>query len=255
MNSDTQATLIKIAAVAASATRWIGALAASEGLYIPAEWLGWWRVLSFIMAAAMAVVEAFAFSYALRAWRYMRPDSPQARRMMELIILAAVTFIAVMTPSIVAYVQHVEIDDVLAGLGLWVWGAAVTLSTIVVLMTVGYAQGRMNTEPSKNSVKAGQVTVSSNTSGLTPEVSSTVVVDVQPSPIEQARSVKAERDAATKAAALNTLAEHLNSHPDAPVADLSRLVGRSRTTVYSYLDELAAAGRIHRNGHDADQPA
>ena len=143
MNSEQQATAIKVAAVVASATRWVGALAASEGLYIPAEWLGGWRILSFVMAAAMAVVEALAFSYALRAWRYMRPDSPQAGRMMGLIVLAAVTFVAVMTPSIVAYVQHTEIDHVLAGFGLWLWGVAVTLSTIVVLMMVGYAQGRM----------------------------------------------------------------------------------------------------------------
>lgn len=145
MNSDRQANAIKIAAVLASATRWIGALAASEGLYIPTEWIPAWRVLSFIMAGAMAVVEALAFSYALRAWRYMRPDSPQARRMMALIALAAITFVGVMTPSIVAYVQHTEIDKVLSGFGLWLWGAAVTLSTVVVLAMVGYAQGRMAT--------------------------------------------------------------------------------------------------------------
>lgn len=142
MNNERQATLIKLAAVMASATRWIGALAASEGLYVPPEWMDWWRVLSFGMAASMAVVEAWAFAYALRAWRYMRPDSPQSKRLMELIVLAMVTFIAVMSPSIVSYVQHVEIDQVLFGAGLWIWGVAVTMSTISILMVVGYAQGR-----------------------------------------------------------------------------------------------------------------
>jgi hypothetical protein len=149
MHSEQQASAIKVAAVVASATRWVGALAASEGLYVPLEWQGWWRVLSFVMAGAMAVVEALAFSYALRAWRYMRPDSPQARRMMGLIVLAAVTFVAVMTPSIVAYVQHTEIDQVLFGVGLWLWGVAVTLSTVVVLGMVGYAQGRMTAPNTK----------------------------------------------------------------------------------------------------------
>ncbi len=153
MNSEKQANLIKVAAVVSSATRWIGALAASEGLYVPAEWIPAWRVLSFVMAGAMAAVEAMAFSYALRAWRYMRPDSPQAKRMMGLIVLAAATFVAVMTPSIVAYVQHTEIDQVLFGVGLWVWGVAVTLSTIVVLMMVGYAQGRM-AAPAASNTKA-----------------------------------------------------------------------------------------------------
>jgi len=52
----------------------------------------------------------------------------------------------------------------------------------------------------------------------------------------------------TRQATLDTLVNILVDSPDAGVTDLSRRVGRSRTAVYGYLDELESAGRIRRNG-------
>ena len=69
-----------------------------------------------------------------------------------------------------------------------------------------------------------------------------------PMPIDAARAVKGDTDAATKAAAIDTLIGHLTDHPDATVTQLAKLIGKSRPTVYNYLDELEAAGRLHRNG-------
>jgi len=86
----------------------------------------------------------------------------------------------------------------------------------------------------RESVKVGQS-----------EVSSTAGIDI-------ARGVKAEQDAHAKATALDTLAGHLDTNPDTSIAELSRLIGRSRTTVYTYLSELEAAGRIRRNGNGGE---
>jgi hypothetical protein len=83
----------------------------------------------------------------------------------------------------------------------------------------------------RDRVKAGQF-----------EVSNTTAMDT-------ARAVKAEQDAHAKATALDTLAGYLDANPDTPVAELARMIGRSRTTVYSYLGELEAAGRVRRNGN------
>ena len=80
------------------------------------------------------------------------------------------------------------------------------------------------------------------------EVSSTTTFNTTAEQAARARAVKAEQDAHAKATALDTLAGHLDANPDTPVAELSRLIGRSRTTVYTYLSELEAAGRIRRNG-------
>ena len=142
MTSEQQANLIKVGAVITAAPRWVSALIVSEGLTMPAEWLGWWRVLSFAMAAAMAFVEAFAFAYILRAWREARPDSAQAKRLMWLIVLSALCFIAVMAPNVYASAQGVPLASVLSGWPLAIWSVAVAASTILIVASVGYAQRR-----------------------------------------------------------------------------------------------------------------
>jgi hypothetical protein len=52
-----------------------------------------------------------------------------------------------------------------------------------------------------------------------------------------------------KVAALNALVAYLADHPGASLAKAGRAIGRSKTTVAGYLDELEAAGRISRNGN------
>lgn len=87
---------------------------------------------------------------------------------------------------------------------------------------------------------------------VTPEPSSDVSSESESNrslvTIGQGRAVKGDTDNAAKAAALDILIEHLSNHPDATVTELARLVSRSRQTVYNYLDELEAAGKVHRNG-------
>lgn len=58
-------------------------------------------------------------------------------------------------------------------------------------------------------------------------------------------TVKAD---AGKAQAIDALIVYATGKPDASVAELARAIGRSRETVYKYLDELEQAGRLHRNG-------
>ncbi len=54
--------------------------------------------------------------------------------------------------------------------------------------------------------------------------------------------------ASTKSAILDTLVDILVDNPGTGVTALARQVGRSRTAVYGYLDELAAVGRVRKNG-------
>jgi predicted transcriptional regulator len=54
--------------------------------------------------------------------------------------------------------------------------------------------------------------------------------------------------AASKTAAMDALTAYLDEHPDASLSQAGQAIGRSKTTVASYLDELEAAGVIHRNG-------
>ena len=97
-------------------------------------------------------------------------------------------------------------------------------------------------------VKPGPVEVVAVTPEVSSEVSNTAEVDTAIVTIGQARAVKSDNDAQAKAAALDMLVLHLTDHPDATVSELARLISRSRQTVYNYLDELEAAGKVHRNG-------
>jgi DNA-binding IclR family transcriptional regulator len=40
----------------------------------------------------------------------------------------------------------------------------------------------------------------------------------------------------------------LSRNPAATPPEIAMLIGKSRQTVYDYLDELEAAGKLHRNG-------
>ena len=135
MNDERQATLIKIAAVAVAAPRWIGALLEAEGVPLPAEWRPGWVIFSAICAAGMALVEAGAFAYCLRSWRGM---SGRSANIMALMIGAsAVTFVIVLSPYIASNVSKIGMSTLLAGWALLAWSVAVALSTILIIASVG----------------------------------------------------------------------------------------------------------------------
>jgi hypothetical protein len=145
MNDEHWATVIKIAAVAVAAPRWIGALLEAEGVPLPAEWRGWRVIFSAVCAAGMALVEAGAFAYCLRAWRGMTGRSANVMALM--IGASAVTFVIVLSPYIAANVAKVTMSALLTGGALLVWSVAVALSTILIIASVGYAQKRPLTRP------------------------------------------------------------------------------------------------------------
>ena len=140
MNEERWATVIKIAAVAVAAPRWIGALLEAEGVPLPPEWRVWWVIFSAICAAGMALVEAGAFAYCLRSWRGMTGRSANVMALM--IGGSAVTFIVVLSPYIAANVSKVGMSKLLIGGWLLAWSVAVALSTILIIASVGYAQKR-----------------------------------------------------------------------------------------------------------------
>jgi hypothetical protein len=140
MNDEHWATVIKVAAVAVAAPRWIGALLEAEGVPLPVEWRGWWVIFSAVCAAGMALVEAGAFAYCLRSWRGMTGRSANVMALM--IGASAVTFVIVLSPYIAANVSKTGMSNLLVGGWLLVWSVAVALSTILIIASVGYAQKR-----------------------------------------------------------------------------------------------------------------
>ena len=138
MESDRVANWIKVGAVATAIPRWVVALLASEGFVLPSTWLFWWVPLSAIMSAAMALVEGLAFMYLFNRWGEMRE---KGRNLLILAGIAAVSFIAVLTPSIAASVRGVKMGTLItSNEALYLWSMAVAASTISIVVAVGYAQ-------------------------------------------------------------------------------------------------------------------
>lgn len=142
-----------------------------------------------------------------------------------------------------------QLDIVQAVVSLAATGL-ISLVTFALAELVGQdvsAAVKVSKKPS--GVSAGSaVTVPVLTSDVSSEVSNAAELDTSIVTIGQARAVKVDSDAQAKAAALDILIGHLSSNPHATVTELAKLIGRSRQTVYNYLDELEAAGKVHRNG-------
>jgi hypothetical protein len=136
---DRQADIIKISAVLTAIPRWTGALLEAEGVPIPPEWLGWWRILSAVLSVGMAVTEAFAVSYVLNAWRNQHDKN--SWRLIALAICALCVFTVVLAPYVAANVRGMRLPDVLgSGWLWWAWSVSVAASTGVVVGATGYAQ-------------------------------------------------------------------------------------------------------------------
>lgn len=149
MKSDRQATIIVIAAIVVSAPRWAVALLAAEGFALPGDWLRWWIPVSAAMSVGMAVVEGLAFSYVFTAWRNMKAKDRERNDMLLWLALgSAAVFVAVLAPSIGASVRGVRLGEILANSwGLFGWASMVALSTIAIVVSVGFAQKENNQAP------------------------------------------------------------------------------------------------------------
>jgi hypothetical protein len=143
MNDELWATVIKIAAVAVAAPRWIGALLEAEGVPLSTEWRGWCVIFSAVCATGMALVEVGAFAYCLRSWRGMTGRSANVVALM--IGASAMTFVVVLSPYIAANVSKQSMSALLTGGWLFTWSVVVALSTILIIASMGYAQKRPTT--------------------------------------------------------------------------------------------------------------
>lgn len=147
MEKDWKADTIVIAAIAVAITRWVAALLPSEGMTIPDTW-SWWLPLSAILSATMAIVEGLAFSYVFAAWRNKSTKDHRADNLLWMALGSAAAFVVVLAPSIAANVRGVLLSEMLvSSVSLYLWSTAVALSTILIVVSVGFAQKENNQKP------------------------------------------------------------------------------------------------------------
>lgn len=170
--------IIKIAAVITASPRWAGALMAAEGVPVPPSWLPAWRLAALICSVGMAVVEAFAFAFILKARR--EQSDRKARWLDVLTVLCLVDFAAILAPYVVANVSSQTLGDVLSPVLLWVWSLAVAASTILVVASVGFAQRetRRRTATSKAAASQSSAADTTDTTAATDTDTFAAVCDV-----------------------------------------------------------------------------
>lgn len=138
--------IIITAAILTSMPRWIIALLAGEGILVPAEWKSLWIVISALLAASMAVVEGFAFAYIFQAWRAQ--SGKAADTLLWLAIASAVAFVFTLSPSMAASVRGITMDEFMQNdIVLLLWTTSVALSTILIVVAVGYSEKVVNVDP------------------------------------------------------------------------------------------------------------
>lgn len=137
-----EVTLIEIGVVMSAVTRWMFAIAASEGAYVSEAFRPAWDVLVFVLAGAMALVEGMGIKYSFDAWAKTR-----SKMLISLIVLAALSFVMVLGPGVVASSTDRRIDVVLDSPSLWVWSTAVALSTMFLLGAVAYGKAEVESKP------------------------------------------------------------------------------------------------------------
>ena len=147
MKSPSQADLIKVGAVLTTAPRWVGISLIADGVPIPPSWLGWWRIITAVGSAGMAVTEALAISYMLNSWRNQR-TLKGAWLLILFAVLTLATYTIALAPYPAANVRDVTVASVLENNAVWLlWAAAVASSTGVTVLGVGYAQRPPRKQP------------------------------------------------------------------------------------------------------------
>lgn len=138
-------TIITIAAIITAAPRLVVAMMRSEGLSIPPSWNETWTIISIFLSIGMAILEGLAFGVVFNAWRREK-NKTRSVILIALAIFSALMFVGMVAPSVVASVKNVNIEKVFDqwGILLWAWATCVSLSTISIVMSVGYSEISQN---------------------------------------------------------------------------------------------------------------
>lgn len=226
-----EANSIKVAAVASAVPRTVIALMRSEGMEIPMVWGSFLATASFFLAFGMAITEAFAINYILKAIRNQRDQD--SRKLWYFMVAVMVTFVGVVAPSIVASVSEQPMHEVLGPYGAWAWAVVIVLSTGTAVAGVGYASkgstGR-STKPSTNSTR-GQ------SHGQNGDTSETVHgQSTGPSTLS------------TRESMMDSIVDMYRDSPGARPVDIQRQLGLPKSTYYKYISKLVETGRLAQDG-------
>jgi len=135
-----QAAILKVAAVAIAAPRWIGAFAAAIGVDALSEYSLLAHAEAF-SGGAMAILEGFAIAYVLGKWRSLKNNSLQWWILLIFTFLLAITLPLVATPYLLIEQDKSTISLLFAEHRLMqiAWSILVAGVPVLIIMAVGYA--------------------------------------------------------------------------------------------------------------------
>ena len=139
------------------------------------------------------------------------------------------------------------------GLSSWAWMVAarpVILSGVLPALVIYLSE--VAGDDRNYNVKLAEREARKTVRSVATEPQTTEAIDAKPvefpMPVDTARAIKGEQDAAAKAERVDKLLTLCQAKPDMGVTELAAALGVSRTAVYNYVGELETAGRLHKNG-------
>ena len=160
-NKIDQAAILKVAAVAIAAPRWIGAFAAAIGVDALSEYSLLAHAEAF-SGGAMAILEGFAIAYVLGKWRSLKNNSLQWWILLAFTFLLAITLPLVATPYLLIEQDKSTISLLFAEHRLMqiAWSILVAGVPVLIIMAVGYADSDAGIEhPNEISHKHDEYTI------------------------------------------------------------------------------------------------
>jgi hypothetical protein len=151
-----QAKLLKVAAVAIAAPRYMGAFGSAVGLDV-LDHFTWLADVEAYSGAAMALLEGFALAFVLSKWRLLKPGLHFAILLLFICLLAA-TLPAVAVPYLLAEQTGQQVSLLFADV-YWLqvcWSFLVAGVPMLVIMAVGFADTPDEQEQLARRAKAEQ---------------------------------------------------------------------------------------------------
>ncbi len=184
-------------------------------------------------------IQAVAVDVGLASLAYAIHQRRRERRPTRILWLGVLVFSAISAYANLLHGLYFATD---LGLSTWGWARPFALSGVLPILVLYLSE--VVSSDVQHAVQVAERERKRAERRQRREVSSTESVDSFPYPIGQAQELAIEQRELSKAEVLDRMLDIWRERPDIGMTELAQQVGRSRTTLYTYLDELVERGWV-----------
>ena len=192
-------------------------------------------------------IQAVAVDIGLFALAYMIQQRRRERRPTRVLWLGVVLFSLISAYANLLHGLYFASD---LGLSRWASARPFVLSGVLPILVLYLSE--IVSDDVQHAVRVAERERRAAERRARRQVSDASESNTFPYPVEQARVLALEQRELSKAEVLDRMVDIWRERPDIPMTELAAKVGRSRSTLYTYLDELEQQGRVRRNGQGVE---